>query len=135
MYQEYLFTFTNDKQAAVVLNCVLIAILGALPFDTLVQADVLLMCLSYLFLFLTFCILRFRSPNANRPFRLPAARAFLSCAYIVVPIAIVVLQVVTSPWLVIVVGCGIVVVSIVVYVVVFIACNGGCRRNCYQEIP
>jgi len=131
-----LYTDNKIPRMAVALNCIIIAILTALPFETLVQADVLLMCASYIFIFLTFCILRYKSPGLARPFALPTGKSYpvlISSFYIVIPIAMVVLQAVTSPWLVIAVGGGCILASIIMYIIVFVILKGGLHK--YSEVP
>jgi amino acid transporter len=104
---------------AVAANCVLIAGLATLPFKVLVQADVVLMCFSYVLIFLTFVVLRIRFPRTSRPFRLPAYTRYLTWVYIVIPMVIVIVQIVTAPWIVLVVSGGTVALATAMYFAVF----------------
>lgn len=88
----------NENKMAVACNCVLIAALCQVPFNILVQADVVLMCFSYVLIFLTFVVLRIRFPHTSRPFRLPAYTRYLTWIYIAIPMVIVIVQIVTAPY-------------------------------------
>jgi amino acid transporter len=121
-------------QAAVVLNCVIIAVLTTLPFGILVQSDVFIMCISYALMFFAFVRLRMRAPYTSRPFRLPAVRPAFTVLYVLVPLAIVVTQVVTAPWLVLAVGGGMVVGTGTLYLLVFVLYLRNSKRREYKEL-
>lgn len=95
-------------RAAVILNCVVISILTALPFRYLMECDVLISCMSYVLLFITFVVLRIREPALPRPFRLPGTHFLTSFFYIISPMALVILILLTEPWFTLVIGLGVV---------------------------
>ncbi len=118
-------------------NCILIAALTVLPFDFLVQADVFVMSLSYILLYVAYCILRCRDPHKPRPFRLPAVHPLLTIFYIFIPTAMVLTQIATAPNVVIISGACVVGAVTMLYLLMFMVYPWGKTKfkRKYKPLP
>jgi len=90
-----------DDTAPIVSICVnglLVCVLIALPFTTLITAQVCIDSLATLILFITFIVLRWKQPNMDRPYSIPIRRLPLVLAMCILPIIICIYSIAIAGW-------------------------------------
>jgi len=106
--------------AAILTNGILTLGLSAFPIDYLMKSFLLLRITNLLFEYAALIYLRFSEPETPRPFEIPYGKAGVIVCFIPTVIFSV-LAVVTSDWLIIALGSGVIVASGLLFVFVYVA--------------